>query len=52
MATETLRSMTEDHELFVRENIPQDAGKIVSVKEIRRSLQFRSTIAAEDAFFM
>jgi len=51
MATETLRSMIEDHELFVRENIPQDAGKIVSVKEIRRSLQFQSTITAEEMRF-
>src|SRR5271154_997518 len=47
MTTEALQSIIEDHELFVRENIPQDAGKIVSVKEIRRSLQFQSTITAE-----
>jgi len=51
MTTETLRSMIEDHELFVRENLPQDIGKIASVKEIRRSLQFQSTITAEEMRF-
>jgi hypothetical protein len=44
MATETLRSMIEEHELFVRENLSQDAGKIVPAREIRSSLQFQSTI--------
>lgn len=44
MAGETLRSMIEEHELFVRENLPQDAGKVVPSREIRNSLQFQSTI--------
>jgi hypothetical protein len=38
MATETLRNKIEEHGLFDREILPQDAGKIVSV------LQFQSTI--------
>ena len=43
--------MIEDHELFVRENLPQNAGKIVSFKEIRNSLEFQSTITAEGMLF-
>lgn len=44
MAAAIVQSMIDDHELFVKENLPQDVGPIVSARQIRRSLQYQSTI--------
>jgi hypothetical protein len=49
MSTGTLRSTIEEHELFVREMLPQDAGTIASVKGVSEgpySFRARSSSAS------
>ena len=44
MAMETLSQMIQEHQTWFNENAGENASKTVSLKPIRKSLQFQSTI--------
>jgi len=44
MAMETLSRMIQEHQAWFNENVAENASKTVSLKPVRKSLQFQSTL--------
>jgi len=44
MAMETLSRMIQEHQTWFNENVAENASKAVSLKPVRKSLQFQSTL--------